>query len=500
MLPRALPPGLALFLAATTAAPGQTITIRTVPITQSHQFDLFPSRSLAMGGVSIAVDDSIGDPFSNPAKGARIRTSRFFGAPGVYRVSNGAGAGRALPVGALARSGSWFGGGMVALQQVDLSEPTQLIIAQEFICSLCQSQGLTLPTGDRSPGNGYVFGMLGHADPESGFSIGGSVFWAGLHGIDGVDLLYSGSTRLVQRGHSLDLRLGAEQVWSGSRTLSGVLLHSRYATTHDVYFLDGFWDPAGPGFGQRLRLEENLDHTSTWGLHLQYTQPLRATGWKVGAIATTNVMSHPKIPNYVIQNIPRDPGNSEAFNVGVGISRSAAGATFGLDLVYEPIWSYTWADTPVPIATDAGGTIAAGGKTVENRFRFNNAIARMGFSQDVELTHGRGLGLQMGLSVHRIDYTLHQRNNLADSERRLDEDWVEWSPTWGLSLRFPAWELRYRGSVTNGTGRPGVFSSDRLDVAVPQSAGNVLVAPSGPLTLTKVQVMTHQISIAFPFR
>ena len=37
-----------------------------------------------------------------------------------------------------------------------------------------------------------------------------------------------------------------------------------------------------------------------------------ALGW----VATTNLMSHPKIPNYEIVNIPRDPGRSTAYNVG----------------------------------------------------------------------------------------------------------------------------------------------------------------------------------------
>jgi hypothetical protein len=52
--------------------PAQLITIRTVPVSQAHQFDIYPSRTLAMGGVSIAVDDPLLDPFANPATGARV--------------------------------------------------------------------------------------------------------------------------------------------------------------------------------------------------------------------------------------------------------------------------------------------------------------------------------------------------------------------------------------------------------------------------------------------
>ena len=54
------------------AAPAQVISIRTVPVSQAHQFDLFPSYTLAMGGVSIALRDSLLDPFTNPATGYRF--------------------------------------------------------------------------------------------------------------------------------------------------------------------------------------------------------------------------------------------------------------------------------------------------------------------------------------------------------------------------------------------------------------------------------------------
>jgi len=58
--------------------------------------------------------------------------------------------------------------------------------------------------------------------------------------------------------------------------------------------------------------------------------------------------------------------------------------------------------------------------------------------------------------------------------------------------------------VTNGTGRPGVVRSQGrgVDFAVSSAAGgsNILVAPSGPLTLTPVQLMNHQVSISVPIQ
>ena len=284
---RALP--LGTFLLAAWAGPvaAQLISIRTVPISQSHQFDLFPSTRMGMGGVSLAVTDSLYDPFGNPAKGVRLGASRFFGSPGVYSVSQGAGAGRTLPVGTWVRSGNWFGGASVALQEMDLSDanpfqPFPPSCPQCDVAQILQVQGVQLPSADRSHNNAFGYAMLGMAVPHKGLSFGASVLWSGLHGVDGVDLLYPRSTRLTQKGHDVDLRLGALKEWGSGRSLSAVVVHNRFAASHDVFYFDSFWDPGAQQFSQRPRLEENLDQTNTWGAHLEYSLPLRAPGWRVG--------------------------------------------------------------------------------------------------------------------------------------------------------------------------------------------------------------------------
>jgi hypothetical protein len=487
-----------LLLSYATTAPAQLISIRTVPVSQAHQFEIFPSSTMAMGGVAIAVGDSLLDPFNNPAQGARLGATRFFGSPSVYSVSSNAGGGRTLPLGALTRADSWYGGVWVAVQEVDLSERT---IAAPLVfgpsCPACSSLGIDPGSVERSHGNTYAFALLGR-DVAEGLSLGGSAMWSQLNAIDGVDLLYARSAFIEQSGHALDLRLGVLKRWAGDRSFEAVALHNRFATTHDVYYLDSFWDPGTQQFASRPRLEHNVDRTNTWGLHLAYQQPLSPTGWRVGWLATVNRKDHPKIPNYEIMNIPRDPGNSSAFNVGVGIGRSRENSTFGIDVVYEPIWSHTWADSETPIETAAGQTIPPGGMTIENRFRFSNAAFRMGIDQREALSSTISGGAQLGLAVRGIHYWLEQQDHVQISKRRQEESWVEWTPTWGLSLGLPDVEIRYRGSVTHGTGRPGVRERGiMVDVA---SASNILVAPSGPLTLDKVRVVTHQISLSLPMR
>ena len=196
--------------------------------------------------------------------------------------------------------------------------------------------------------------------------------------------------------------MGALKEWSEGESLELLGLYNRFRMTHDVFYLDQFWNPDIQQVSQRPRLEQNLDRTDTWGFHVEYERPLASDGWRIGWVGTFNYKAHPKIPNYEIQNIPRDPGFSRAYNAGVGIGRTMGSTTLGADFVYEPIWSHTWADSEDPVETVEGETILPGGKTIENRFRFDNVQFRMGVSDEVELPEsGTAVGVSFGVSVRR---------------------------------------------------------------------------------------------------
>jgi hypothetical protein len=172
--------------------------------------------------------------------------------------------------------------------------------------------------------------------------------------------------------------------------------------------------------------------------------------------------------------------------------------------VFEPIWTTTWAVADRPVETTLGDTIPAGARTIENRFRFSNAAIRIGAGDELELgTAGQAAGLQLGLMVRSVHYGLTQSDHVQVATRRRTEHWIEWTPTWGVNLRFPGLEIRYRGQVTNGTGRPGVtdFCTDGC-VATPGTleTGGILVAPTGPITLGSVRVLSHQVSFVLPLR
>ena len=78
--------------------------------------------------------------------------------------------------------------------------------------------------------------------------------------------------------------------------------------------------------------------------------------------------------------------------------------------------------------------------------------------------------------------------------------WWEWTPTWGLSYRQTRFELRYQGRVTKGAGRPGTQIVPIGFVALDAAGSTILAAPNGPLFMTDVSTVTHQISISLPLR
>jgi hypothetical protein len=482
---------LAAVVAIPTPLAAQFIALKTVPVAAGDQFLLFPSRNLGMGSVSIAVDDSILDPFVNPAKGARIAESQVFAAPTYYNVSNDAGSAGTLSLGALFSGAKVYGSGMVALQQLNRGNQFGPVFFAER--DVLPPDALE----SKSATNKYGFLSIGTLLPGE-VALGGSMFLAELNGIDGVEHLYAMSSAIEQSGNMKDFRIGATKTFAGQRTAEALLLYHRFDMRHDVTYVD--WvlvDSTTWEWDQVIRTENNVDKTDTWGIHLGYVQPVGSTGWRLGGIFTANRKSHPKIPNYEIMNIPRDPGNSTAFDVGVGIAKVAGPTTFAIDIVYEPGNSNTWAEAEEDVPTADSGVIRKGEKTVENEFSFSNAFVNVGVNRVVG-----PVAFQLGLGIRAYDYHLDQWDHVEDEFRRQDEQWMEWVPSWGLRLRLGDLELRYIGRVTTGTGRPGVAWNGAVAerAADFSSANDILLAPSAPLTLQDVTVLTHQVSVSVPIR
>ena len=439
---------LLVFLFAPPAAAAQVIAVKTLPIADADQFSFFPSLFAGMGDVRIALADSIHDPFVNPATAARLRYPLVFSAPAVFTVSGDAGRGRTYPLGILGRRGASFGGAAVAIQSITEAQPLGAIA------------GTAIPEGPSnstasSRSNNYGFLMLGHTFAASKLSVGASAFWSDLGTVDGTSLLYAGSRGVNQAGRAADLRLGMLKEWKRGQSLEALVFNRRVGMTHDITYGDLYWDPVGRRTIIRDRLEHERDRTNAWGMHLEYTRPIGDSGWRAGVIATANRLNNPSRPAYEIETVPGDRGRASAFNVGVGLARAHGLTTFAVDAIYEPITSRIWGVSDTIAATN-GTIVQQGDKTIESRLRFSNAILRTGASRDLTLSSDTKLQLQLGVQARSIYYTFDQRDLLHGAARKGNENWIEWTRSWGAKLRRASFELHYRGRTTTGAGRPGV--------------------------------------------
>lgn len=475
---------------ALVAAPlgAQLVTPKTVPVHQGDQFSVQPSQREGMADLLIAVDDTLLDPFVNPAKAVRVGRGLLFATPAQHRISDERGGGRTLPIGGYGRVGSWSFAGLVAFQQLDRAGPARW----------------NPLVSEQTAANQYVSAVLGRA-LAGGWAAGASLQWASLGAVDGVDLLYANSTEIAQSGSNLDLRVGVTREWK-ARTFELLLLHQAYSMEHAVDFTTWTWDSVRRVTVRRDWSEQNLDRTRTWGLHSEHTRPIGTAGWRVGFLGTVNRLSHPKIPNYSLMNIPRDPGTTYAGNLGIGFARERDGTTVGIDAVLEPITSETWADAAADTSVANGPVIRAGERTVTNRFRFSNARLRLGAGHTFRLrANGDArVVVQGGLGVHSISYRLRQTNHLTRGFRTLDESWIEWGPTVGAQLRLKGLDVLYSYRRVCAIGPcderdPQFWPVAAADMGRP-GGGGIIVAPGAPLTFESGRSTRHAVTLVVPIR
>ena len=478
--------GFLICLGATPAA-AQLVTPRTVPVMQDEQFEIYPSSRPGLAGISIAIDDTLSDPFTNPAKATRLNGFTLSTAPYSHSISGNRGGGRTLPLGFFVRSGSWAAAAVGAMQQLDRAGPTW-----------------NRPTSEQTATNQYLSGSVAHRFIDDNVSVGISATHAGLAAVDGVDLLYEGSDRIDQSGAFNDVRLGVTKEWEPGHVLEMIVLRNTTDMRHEVHFNTGIYDPVLRRWVSTARTDVNLDQTNIWGIHSEYVRPVGVEGWHVGFLGTANHLSHPKIPNYVLQNLPRDPGTTNAFNVGLGAAREAGSLTLGVDVILEPMTSNTWADAATITTRPDGTTIAAGDKTVENHFQFHNTKARLGVGHTwgADTSEHGAFTLNFGLAMYAISYNLVQTNNITRTQRSQHENWVESGPSLGMRYRTHDVELSYAFRANCGNRGCDAFSGGDVVFATRASpvASTIIAAPSGPLRLQEGGETSHHFTISVPIR
>jgi hypothetical protein len=477
------------------SAHAQLVPIKTAPVATGSQFQLYPSHARGMGGVYLAVNDTLGDAFVNPATASRLDGTWAFSAPSHYTITGPDGGARTLSVGVIVDQGQWFGGIAGALQQLNPgSEPRRVVpLGPRFATTAPAEIPPIRPLRETSADNQYVTALVGR-QLTGQWALAGMVQWAGLGAMEGVDLMYPGNRGLRQDGHRLDVRVGLLRAWN-DRSLRALLVHHRVDVQHDVRTVEFVRPESGSEWVPKVRWNRYYDRTNTWGVHLAYDRPLGSDGWRLGTVLTGNWKSHPKIPNYDLMNIPRDPGTSWASTIGVGVAHTDGHTTVGADLLFAPIVSETWANARERIERSGGGTVAPGERTVTNDFTFANTTLRTG------LRHRQDWWtLQAGLEVRTTRYWLTQKDRVARTTRDQYEGWSEWTLTWGGDVECGAVTLRYTGDLTLGSGQPGVASGGDQPARAGFAASDFVVAPRGPLALRERRVFTHQVSIVLPLR
>ncbi len=474
----------AAFLAAPLSA--QLVTPKTVPVFQDEQFALFPTSRPGMSGVGIALDDTLGDPFSNPAKAARLRGLTLFTAPYSHSISGNRGGGRTVPAGVMFGSSTWSGVAFGALQEMDRAGPTW-----------------NLATSDQTGNNQYYMGTLARS-LSNGIALGISAFHADLSVVDGVDLLYQGSDAIKQSGSLSDVRLGATKEWEKGHVLEAVLVRSVTHMRHDVHFTTFTWDRVARVSQSTERTDVNLDETTILGAHTAYVKPVGSEGWRLGGVVTANRLSHPKIPNYVLQNVPRDPGSTNAFNFGVGANKERGPVSLAVELVLEPMSSTTWADMATDFKRTDGSVIPAGQRTMENHFVFRNSRGGIsgGRKFGSDSTGDVSFAFNYGLSMHSISYNLTQTNNMTRTVRDQHEHWIEAGPSLGFLMHTKDMDISYAYRSMCGTGDCVSFgdSNEIVYNSPVAETGGIIAAPSSALRLQSGRESSHHFMISVPIR
>lgn len=458
----------------------QFIGIKTLPLASGEQFNLFPSQNESFGGMNIAMTDAWAEAFSNPAKGF---SAGLFFLPAVSTISNNLGGTATVPVAWHFNNKNFLGSVMFSWQRLKGASAGQNRFIGREIAALPEKTA-------EDAQNRYIFASLGKSFRDNRWA-GISLLYADISAVSGVDILYPNAESVTQKGDMTEVRAALHKK-TKDMEWSVQALYRNFEMLQDVKNKVWLWDTRTQWYVTKSNIVRNLDYTDTWGMHLNYREKVNGNGLTIGSIFTFNWKTHPKIPNYEIMNIPRDPGNSYAYNLGIGIAREQESSRIGLDFIFEPVWSNTWANAIDTIETSFG-KIYPGQKTVENDFTFSNWIVRFGGFKNTGFW-----GFGAGVELYKRNYSLVQQDFVTGVERRQDEGWMQISYNWGISLYFRKFTLAYSGRMITGNGVPFV-SGSFIGVSGRFAAmSDFVVAPGGALNVNEAETVTHKFTLRLP--
>lgn len=459
----------------------QGISVKTVPLLSTNQFSLIPSFRDDMGGVSIAVRAGLQDLFINPGNYDPSTRSQWFINPrlshwnfsqetsmryngqshGFYLEQNSAKSGIfTFPLGFLFASKNIYTGAMAGVQALSAHNwQSAHFKASNFPWSW--------------------FGGLYLARIKMAIGVG--VDYVRIRGVDGVYLLYPNAMRLTQKGSARQLRLG----------LSGTRANEDH------------WSLSGSGYWFKiLQTERNLvnkDENNGWLIQANYMKKISAP-LTLGVSIVADWRHHPKIPEYPLAGIPRDPGNTQALNFGLGLKWQNESTLFALDLIYEPVDVKTWADAAADF-TNWDSTFYRAGKVImRNDYQFSNRMIRTG----VQIKPTRWLSFATGALVKLYQYDYYQNDFLNHTERtgKPQRQWSETTWTGGIKIHTGNLVLTYSLRLQTGTGllepqwlRGWFAAEDGIDF----SKADFLIPPTVPLNVTPVTYYTQWLGLTYCF-
>jgi hypothetical protein len=468
---------MAVALGATFTLSAQNIQVKTVPILSCEQFNMIPSFRQDMGDVSIAVTDSIQDVYFNPAKNSATHSNIFisfkkdgwnYAQETAYRQqtsftyynseeSSSSASLLSIPIGCYFTGKSVYGGGLVALQQVsNTSSSKENFRAANF--------PMTLFTGIRLPG--------------LDLKVGAGVSHVALNGIDGVYLLYPNATRLHQHGKADQYRIGLSKNF-GTQNLCSLLgmryLYRLSQSTSDV---------------------NNKDENEGWVVQTDYIRTLTES-WSVGGMLIADWRYHPKIPEYPLASIPRDPGHTQAMEFGIGCKWQNDSAVLGVDVIYEPIDVKTWADAAAEFKNWDGQIYGKGDKTMRNDYHFRNRLIRSG----AQFAVSRKVVLRTGAQFRIYEYDYYQNDflNHMETTGKPQRKWTETTWTGGMTVHLHHVNLNYSVRLLSGTGLLERQWLWRWFGEVDFAKADFIIPPTVRLNVTPVTYVTQWLGLSWTF-
>jgi len=221
----------------------------------------------------------------------------------------------------------------------------------------------------------------------------------------------------------------AGRAWRG--TLEAVVLHNRFAATHNVLYAISSGSRLRSNSSYKRATDHNVDQTNTWGAQLEYQMPLADAGWAIGWLATSIARRTPS-SNYDITNVAVIPWDPAAPMPTISRDCPSAGSS---DVWRRCDFTSRFAATPGPTAIvrppPSGRTRSPsaqdGRKPVQILQRCVSASA---WSRHRARRLAEGGRPEFGLMVRSINYRLQQIDHVELTQRSLRTGWLEVVATW----------------------------------------------------------------------